>query len=176
MGVTQMNTLLLLSGGMDSTLCLHQNKNEIKLCVGFDYGQNHIIELDYAEKIAKFYEKQFLRIKLPKIELVDDVVFAGRNLVLLANAISVALSFKLKNVMIGVNKTDTMRFPDCSEKFVTSMNVLGLIYGISVVAPLTNTTKKQIVEISHELPETWTCYTPINNRPCGKCLACETLR
>ena len=65
-----MKTLLLFSGGLDSTLCIH--KYDIELAVGFDYGQAHAIELEYAKKIADAYNVIFKVVKLPKIEKTDE--------------------------------------------------------------------------------------------------------
>ena len=45
-----MKTLILHSGGLDSTLCLllAQKAGHQVVSVGIDYGQRHHIELEYA--------------------------------------------------------------------------------------------------------------------------------
>ena len=47
--------LVLFSGGQDSTTCLYwakQNFSRVE-CLGFNYGQKHVVELEQASKIAK---------------------------------------------------------------------------------------------------------------------------
>lgn len=168
-----MGKLLLLSGGLDSALCLN-TVPDIALCVGFDYGQPHVIELEFAQKLAESCGVEFLRIELPKMFAVDDVVFAGRNAVLLATAGAVAQRRGLETVVIGCNKSDSDRFPDCRPEFIVAMNNVMSSYNVSVLAPLLYKTKTEIVTDSEQLGirETWTCYRPDNEIPCGKCYSC----
>ena len=46
--------LILLSGGQDSTTCLYWAKQKFDSieAVSFNYGQRHLIELDFAKKIC----------------------------------------------------------------------------------------------------------------------------
>ena len=46
--------LILLSGGQDSTTCLYWAKKKFDSiqAIGFNYGQRHVIELDFAKKIC----------------------------------------------------------------------------------------------------------------------------
>lgn len=169
--------LILLSGGLDSALCLHRYGAE--LAVGFDYGQPHAIELEYAERIAKKYEVPFERRSLLEMPKVDDIVFAGRNAVMLAAGVAIAQSRGLTDVIIGCNFSDHERFPDCRPTFIRAIsNAFKEAYGVSVHAPLLTTTKAEIVREAKEcgLPETWTCYTPKYRKPCGKCYSCKSLR
>lgn len=169
--------LILLSGGMDSALCLH--KYGAELAVGFNYGQPHIIELGYAAKIAKRYEVKFEHHLLPTMPRVNDVVFAGRNAVMLSTAAAIAQTKRLTHLIIGCNFSDAQRFPDCRPAFIKAMNTaLNGAYGVSVHAPLLTTTKAQIVKEAKEagLPETWTCYAPNHNdEQCGECYSCKSL-
>ena len=168
--------LILLSGGLDSALCLH--RYGASLAVGFDYGQPHAIELEYASKIATKYKVPFEKYPIERISKTDDVVFAGRNAVMLATAASIAQSRGLTAVVIGCNFSDATRFPDCRPEFIKAMNTAFQgAYGVAVHAPLLTTTKQMIVQQAKEfgLPETWTCYNPRNNQPCGECYSCKSL-
>lgn len=172
-----MSTLLLLSGGLDSALLLARDKP--KLAIGFDYGQPHLIELDYARKLAARYGVPFQRYKLPFVPLIDDIVFAARNALMLSAAAAVALEAGCNNIMIGCNASDASRFPDCRENFLYHMTrAFERAYGISIIAPLAHMTKAQIIAEAKErgVAETWTCYAPLNGHPCGSCYACESLR
>ena len=44
--------VILLSGGQDSTTCLYWAKQKFDLveAIGFDYGQRHLVELEFAKK------------------------------------------------------------------------------------------------------------------------------
>ena len=46
--------LILLSGGQDSTTCLYWAKEKFDSiqAIGFNYGQRHLVELDFAKKIC----------------------------------------------------------------------------------------------------------------------------
>lgn len=167
--------LLLLSGGMDSTLCLHLHRAKIVMAVGFDYGQPHVIELDYAARTASKYGVPFQRVDLPTMPKVNDVVFAGRNAVFIAAAVATAQANGLGGVMIGCNYSDNARFPDCRPHFIDALSsAYKEAYGVSVCAPLLTTSKVEVVRKARELalPPTWTCYAPIEQHPCGACYAC----
>lgn len=170
--------LVLLSGGMDSALCL--SRFGAALAVGFDYGQNHLVELDYAEKVAAHYKTPFVRVSLPEMPKVNDVVFSGRNAVLLAHGVSMAQQRGFTSVMIGCNFSDSLRFADCRPTFIRSIDsAMTAAYGVRVFAPLLSLTKAQIVKACEEekVPQTWTCYTPTSeNKQCGVCHSCKGLQ
>jgi 7-cyano-7-deazaguanine synthase len=169
--------MLLLSGGLDSTLCLA--RYGAAQAVGFDYGQPHRVELEHAAKIAAHYGVPFSVHQLPHMPRVNDVVFAGRNAVMLASAAALAQAAGIDKLVIGCNFSDAQRFPDCRPAFIKSMSeALKAAYGVSVHAPLLTTSKAQIVAEAKArgLPETWTCYapTPAGER-CGECYSCKGL-
>lgn len=169
--------LVLLSGGMDSALCLARYGAE--LCIGVDYGQPHRIELEHARRIADHYETPFEVLSVPAMPRVNDVVFAGRNAVLLSLAAAVAQERALATVVIGCNFSDAQRFPDCRPQFIKAMNeALLAAYGVRVSAPLLTMTKAQIVAEAKDrgVPETWTCYEPRNGQQCGECYSCRGLQ
>lgn len=167
-----MNNLILLSGGMDSALCLH--KYGAKLAICFDYGQTNSIEIEYAMKIAYKYRVPINIRDLPSLAKTGNV-YAGRNAMMIAFAMQY---YGINTVIIGCNKTDAEAFPDCRPEFIASLDrAYSEAYGVRVVAPLLDMTKKEIVEqaIAVGLPETWTCYEPNGREPCGKCYACKGL-
>lgn len=170
-------SLILLSGGLDSALCLHLHGAE--MAVAFDYGQPHLIELRYARTIARHYGISCEVIALPRLPLVDDIVFAGRNAAMLSFAAGIAQHKGIQQVLIGCNRSDAERFPDCRRLFLDVISrALDLAYGVTVEAPLLDMTKAEIVAEAKrlKLPETWTCYSPtIDNQPCGVCYSCKSL-
>lgn len=173
-----MSSLLLLSGGIDSALCLYSEQG-IELAVGFDYGQPHAIELTRAKVLAESKGVPFKLVKLPSMEKVNDVVFAGRNAVFLSVAASIAMREGIDTVIIGCNRDDFDLFPDCRLDFIRGMNAALAAYAISVYAPLLNMTKVDVVKAALaagvKQEETWTCYNPTSSSPCGTCLACKNM-
>lgn len=171
-----MKTLLLLSGGTDSSLCLHRFAPV--LAVGYDYGQRALIELTHAERRANHCGVPFEVVRLPELPLINStsLVRAGRNAVMLAHAASIAQARGIDEVMIGCNATDAERFPDCRLSFLASMQeALHGAYGVMVHAPLLYVTKQQILAecTAHGITDTWSCYTPRDGKPCGECYACQ---
>ena len=47
--------LILLSGGQDSTTCFYWAKKKFDSiqAIGFNYGQRHVIEIDFAKKLSR---------------------------------------------------------------------------------------------------------------------------
>lgn len=175
-----MKILVLLSGGLDSSLVLATCVGQGHSCsaVGFDYGQPHLIELEQAAQIARHYSTPFRVVPLPTMPRVNDVVFAGRNLVLIAQALAIAAAEKFDAVAVGCNESDWMRFPDCRPGFWNAVRTAAEAYGVKVLTPLLHSWKAQIVHeaerIGVPIELTWSCYAPQDGLPCGQCLACET--
>lgn len=177
-----MKAAVLLSGGVDSAtvLALLHRYGQAKLALGFDYGQPHKIELEYASRLAYDAGVPFELVHIARIGKTDDVVFAGRNAVLLSTAASIASSSGLDAIAIGSNLSDYQRFPDCRPGFIESMDsALSQAYGISVHAPVLRMAKSTVVRLARELgvnlDRTWSCYSPNTlSQPCGQCLACIT--
>lgn len=49
--------VILLSGGLDSSVLLAMALKQGRECytISFDYGQRHLVELEYAQKITQHY-------------------------------------------------------------------------------------------------------------------------
>ena len=174
-----MKSVVLLSGGIDSAVCLALARGSDRLALGFDYGQPHQIELQHAQKVADAEGVSLLVQHLPFMGKINDVVFAGRNAVLASLAASLAASRGYEAVVMGCNYSDWQRFPDCRPAFINPLReALKYGYGISLSTPLLRMSKHQIVdkakELGVDLSLTWSCYNPQQGRACGKCLACET--
>jgi len=174
-----MNVLVALSGGLDSAVVLASLIKEHECsAIGFDYGQDHLIELDYAEKIAAHFAVPFHRQWIiPELPLVDDVVFAGRNLVLVAHALSHAQAAKFEAVAFGSNQSDWERFPDCRPAFWKAIQAAAEAYNVLVLTPLLYSWKAEIGRTARALgvpiEQTWSCYSPRLGESCGECLACK---
>lgn len=139
--------VILSSGGLDSTTCIglaiHQGFDPV--CLSFDYGQRHGIELDAAQKVGAYYgvKHHFISpltlfrdmggsaltddIEVPKNETVDALgeeipitYVPARNLVFLSMAVAVAETQGAQDIFIGVNALDYSGYPDCRPEFIDS--------------------------------------------------------
>lgn len=79
-------TVLLASGGLDSTLLAAEFGPSIHLTI--DYGQPHAREIDAARAIAAHYgaEHIIMACDLPAVGALPEMIVPGRNLALIALA------------------------------------------------------------------------------------------
>jgi 7-cyano-7-deazaguanine synthase len=133
--------LVVLSGGLDSTVCMSLAAEEAgtpPLALTFDYGQRHRTEVDRAAGIAGHYRAEHLVVHLDTsawggsalTDTAIDVPGAGstagipvtyvpaRNSIFLAVALGVAEARDLDAVWIGVNAIDYSGYPDCRPEFI----------------------------------------------------------
>ena len=175
-----MKTIVLLSGGLDSAVVLAMHHHDECLTLGFDYGQPHLIELDWAERIARHYGTPFERVRVPEMPKINDVVFAGRNLVLASLAVATAQARGYEGIAVGCNASDWLRFPDCRPSFWKALQQCASFYDVRVSMPLIHSSKADVVGMARALDVpvdlTWSCYSPQEGHQCGECLACVTRR
>lgn len=172
-----MKKAVLLSGGLDSALIAARWPGSIAISI--DYGQAHKIELNYARRLAEKYCADHVEISIPIVPAKSDVVFECRNAALASVGAMVAATHGCENLMIGCNFSDFDRFPDCRPHFWRELSrtfELGE-YPVKLRTPLLYMTKKEIVKdaklVGLDLGETWSCYEPQGDSPCGKCLSCK---
>lgn len=196
------DSLLILSGGMDSTTMLHDYADRIALAVTFDYGSNHNArEIECAR-----WQCERLGIELVKVNLdfigrlfnssllggadaipegnYDDenmrsTVVPFRNGIMLAAAAGLAESRGLRTLMLANHGGDHAIYPDCRAGFVEAMSRAiseGTYEHITIFAPYTGLTKGQIAALGKELGvdygRTYSCYKG-GARHCGRCGTCR---
>ena len=187
-----MKSIVLLSGGIDSTVALAHTKAELALSV--DYGQTHRRELTAARAVAKHYGVEHHEINLdldipcaltgkgtiPDTHATElDATFVpARNLLLIAVATAYANAWGYKSVVIGANADDNAGYPDCRPSFIRYMDDAARAgYGVGVWAPLAPITKRQVIAYGRQLgipfELTWSCYRG-GAEQCGRCGACES--
>ncbi len=195
------DSIIVLSGGMDSTTLLHEYKDCIALAVTFDYGSNHNSrEIECARinceqlgirhiVIPLAFIGQYFRSSLlagadaiPEGHYSDDnmksTVVPFRNGIMLAVACGLAESFGLRHVMIANHSGDHAIYPDCRAPFIDAMSQAmqnGTYDGIDIVAPYTGITKGEIARhgklIGMDYALTYSCYKG-GAKHCGKCGTC----
>ncbi|HVE95367.1 MAG TPA: 7-cyano-7-deazaguanine synthase QueC [Acidimicrobiales bacterium] len=137
--------VVVLSGGLDSTVCLARAVRDHEPVVAFtvDYGQRHRIELERATAVAAHYgvEHVVQRLDLaswggsaltdPKLAVptaseaaagpeIPVTYVPGRNLIFLSLAVAFAEVRDVAAVYLGVNALDYSGYPDCRPEFVDS--------------------------------------------------------
>lgn len=196
------DSVLILSGGMDSTTMLYDFKDEIALAVTFNYGSNHnsreiecaryhccqlqiehlVIDLAF---MGEYFESSLLSgaDAIPEGNYDDEnmksTVVPFRNGIMLSVAAGLAESRGLKKVMMANHGGDHAIYPDCRPEFVDAMSKAisaGTYEGVKLVAPYTNLTKGEIacrgVKLGVDYSKTYSCYKG-GATPCGKCGTCR---
>ena len=195
------NSLIIVSGGMDSITLLHYRKEQISLAVTFDYGSNHNRrETEYAAYHCKSLGIEHIVIPLSFIhdyfkssllqgadaipeghytaENMKSTVVPFRNGIMLAVACGIAESRGLDRVLIANHNGDHAIYPDCRGNFIAAMGKAmeaGTYEHISIDAPFTDISKTDIALIGKRLgidySKTYSCYKG-GEKHCGKCGTC----
>lgn len=195
------DSVIIVSGGMDSITLLYDRRDEIALAISFDYGSNHNArEIPYAKMHCKrlgiehitipldFMHKYFRSSLLEGADAIPEGHYADENMkstvvpfrngIMLAVAAGVAESRNLTKLLIANHGGDHTIYPDCRPEFISAMDSAtnaGTYIGVRVVAPYTNITKGDIARIGKKLgidyAETWSCYKG-GEKHCGKCGTC----
>ena len=148
MSIKSNKALVLLSGGLDSSVVLSvcQDKGYDIYAISFDYGQRHKVELEYAKFQATFFncishevfKMEFYGgsaltddIKVPKNRdshsMSKDIPVTyvpSRNIVFLSFASGYAECHDIDNIFIGVNAIDYSGYPDCRKNFIENFEKL----------------------------------------------------
>lgn len=195
------DSVIILSGGMDSVTLLHYRKENISLAVSFDYGSNHnareiecaryqcdllgiehlVIPLDF---MGKYFRSSLLEgaDKIPEghysSENMKSTVVPFRNGIMLSVACGLAESRGLRHVMMANHGGDHAIYPDCRPEFVDAMSEAmrnGTYDGITIEAAFTSISKCDIARIGKSLgidySHTYSCYKG-GEKHCGKCGTC----
>ncbi len=195
------DSVLILSGGVDSTTLLYDEQERIALAVTFDYGSKHnareipfarwhceqlgirhvVIPLDF---MAKYFKSSLLSggEAIPEGHYADDnmrsTVVPFRNGIMLSVAVGMAESNGLKYVMMANHGGDHTIYPDCRPAFVDAFKAAaqaGTFAGVELRAPYTHLTKADIVRrgvaLGVDYSKTWSCYVG-GDEPCGRCGTC----
>jgi len=145
--------LVLFSGGQDSATCLAwalEKFDEVET-LGFNYGQNHHVELDVRLEFLESYRND----QLPNYEKLgnDHVLDLGvlgqisdtsltkekqlefnesgipntfvpaRNLLFSTFAAAIAYRRSIKHIVLGVCETDYSGYPDCRDDTIKALQV-----------------------------------------------------
>ena len=199
------DTILIYSGGMDSTTMLYEYQERIAIAVSFDYGSNHntkeiacakthCLRLGITHMVIPlgFIPRYFRSSLLDGAEAIpegsyDDenmrsTVVPFRNGIMLSIAVGLAESYNLQYVMMANHGGDHTIYPDCRPEFVDAFDnasKAGTFNGVSLLSPYVNLTKGDIAKRGKQLcidyAETWSCYKG-GEKHCGRCGTCVERR
>lgn len=137
-----MKAIVLLSGGLDSTVCMAvaRDRGFSLYPISFDYQQRHKRELMCAKRVAEYYnvanhlviETNMAAIggsaltdnnlEVPEgSEIRQEIPITyvpGRNLIFLSYALGYAEVLQASHIFIGVNAVDYSGYPDCRGEFI----------------------------------------------------------
>ena len=203
--MTQKDSVIIYSGGLDSTTLLYDERERVALAVTFDYGSNHaareiacarhhcerlgiehlVIELGF---MSRYFNSSLLSggDAIPSGSYDDDnmksTVVPFRNGIMLSIACGLAESRGLKRVLIANHGGDHAIYPDCRPGFISAMDAsmqAGTYEGVSLVAPYTDISKADIVRrgarLGVDYGATYSCYRG-GEHHCGTCGTCTERR
>lgn len=139
------DSILILSGGVDSTTLLYDEQERIALAISFDYGSKHnareipfarlhcerlgirhiTIPLDF---MTQYFVSSLLEggEEIPEGHYADEnmksTVVPFRNGIMLSIAVGIAESNGLKYVMMANHGGDHTIYPDCRPEFVDAFD------------------------------------------------------
>lgn len=196
------DSVIIVSGGMDSITMLYEFKDCIALGISFDYGSNHNArEIPYAKLHCERLGIRHITINLGFVhryfrssllegsdaipegnyneENMKSTVVPFRNGIMLAIVAGIAESNQLRRVMMANHGGDHTIYPDCRPEFVNAMSAAtkaGTFEMVEVWAPYTDISKADIARrgnaLSIDYAETWSCYKG-GKKHCGKCGTCR---
>ena len=199
------DSVIIYSGGLDSTTLLYDERDRVALAVTFDYGSNHavreiacarhhcgqlgiehlVIELGF---MGRYFHSSLLSggDAIPSgnydEENMKSTVVPFRNGIMLSIACGLAESRGLKRVLIANHGGDHAIYPDCRPSFINAMDAAmraGTYVNVEIAAPYTHLTKADIVKRGAKLGvdygETYSCYRG-GEHHCGTCGTCSERR
>lgn len=188
-----MKSVIILSGGMDSTVALYKAINEGRdvTALSFNYGSKHNeAEFEHAKRTCEKFGIRHERISLGFIDdlFCSDLLKSGgnipeghyadpnmkktvvpfRNGIMLAIAVGFAESIGAESVIIGNHYGDHAVYPDCREEFIEYMNRAarsGTYAGVRIDSPFCEISKTDIAKIGRKLNVNWAdTYSCYNGR------------
>ena len=199
------DSVIIYSGGLDSTTLLYEERERVALAVTFDYGSNHaareiacaryhcshlgiehlVIELGF---MSHYFNSSLLSgaEAIPNgnydEENMKSTVVPFRNGIMLSIACGLAESRGLKRVLIANHGGDHAIYPDCRPEFIHAMDAAmraGTYINVEIAAPYTNLTKADLVrrgaKLGIDYGQTYSCYRG-GEKHCGNCGTCTERR
>ena len=195
------DSVIIYSGGLDSTTLLYEERERIALAVTFNYGSNHAAHemacaAWHCEKLGiehLIIDLGFFGRYMPSSltdgadavpegrydnENMRSTVVPFRNGIMLSIATGLAESRNLKRVLMANHSGDHAIYPDCRPPFVRAMGAAmtaGTYAQVQLAAPFTPFSKADIVRsgirMGVDYSHTYSCYKG-GDKHCGRCGTC----
>ncbi len=205
MDIKEKDSVIIVSGGMDSITMLYEYSGRIAIGLSFDYGSNHNArEIPFARMHCErlgikhividlgFMARHFRSSLLEGADAIPEGHYADgnmkstvvpfRNGIMLSVAVGIAESNGLRYVMMANHGGDHTIYPDCRSEFVAAFDAAaaaGTYEGVRLLAPYTGITKADIAargcRMGIDYSETWSCYKG-GDVHCGRCGTCVERR
>ena len=176
------NGLVLFSGGIDSTSCIHYYKELGYNVKGFfiNYGQPAALKEQQAiEDLSKLLTIETIQIETNLRPNIEKGLIQGRNYLLISLAFS---CFPFSKGIISLGIHSGTKYPDCSENFVKlNQQIIDLYSDGNIVldCPFISSQKNDIYNyfIKSNIPIelTYSCELG-GDTPCGVCLTCLDIK
>ncbi len=190
---------VLLSGGMDSTVCLHKAIADLASSVesvSINYGQNHSREIGFAQRTCRKFGIKHTTLTIPTMESTDATFYVPfRNGLFLSMMTAHAQRWIKEQTQISESREsfedsaaiyfgptgDDIHFDSLPEFIGAMANAIhaGTSREVRLRTPLQWLSKGEIVLLGERLGVDWSntysCYMG-GERHCGKCHACQARR
>ncbi|GAB6946538.1 hypothetical protein JCM16161A_06680 [Vulcanisaeta sp. JCM 16161] len=193
--------LVLLSGGIDSTVALYllKSRGYDVIAISINYPGRGERERESAKELARLTNIKLIEVDLPFMREVDELwsseeerpshlknahpsTIPARNAIIYAVAAYYAEILGIDTIVAGHNADDTKYFPDTSREFrrlfsraLTIGTYIGRARRLRVIAPLSRLNKTEVVRLGLRLgvpfEYTWSCHNNYDT-PCGRCSGC----
>lgn len=195
MGRMRENSIVVLSGGMDSATVLgklidvkKEYTNSKTYCVFFEYDQHtQKKERECADALCKHYNVDLIvhQLKLHSDGLVSngkDFEVPARNSIFALMCLNIGKQIYKDeefDIFLGIQGSDQTTYVDCTELAIDmTAKLVGYLTtnNATVYAPFSEISKAEILKIGATLDvpyeKTWSCYVS-QEKPCGECPSCK---
>lgn len=189
--------IVLLSGGLDSTVVLAQVVDKFGadrvIALNMYYKQHNDLEIECAKKVADYYNVELIQLDLSTVfgnlksamlvlnpDAEDDFYVPARNSIFLSIASGIADSIEgVDEIYYGAHADDAGGYPDTTIEYLRKMTAAmeeGTRQRVKIKAPFVYGDKSNIVKagvaLNAPMHLTHSCYMN-QNPPCGECDTCK---
>ena len=189
-----------------TTLAIAKDKGFEVYALSVFYGQRNQVELLAAQRVAAFFnvaQHKIINLDLRTFgsssltdnltvnaheqqdhSVIPNTYVPARNTIMLSLALAYCEVNKASHIFFGANIHDYSGYPDCRPEYIKAFEQMAnlatkessLGNKISIIAPLVNLTKAEIIKTGLSLGVdysiTHSCYDPKDGLACGHCSAC----
>lgn len=182
-----MSAVLLLSGGIESSVLLAREAHYSVSPLFIDYAQR-AAKREYQAALAQC-ERHGLGLRRVDLSRLGDAFRAGqerklhvplphRNLVALALGLSFAANIGATRLLLALNREDTSAYVSASAAFINRFSALAQTLGdFAVETPLVTLSKAEAIAEGKrqnvDFAQTWSCLLG-HATPCRRCNQCRS--